>query len=129
MDLKYVPIERKVILASYMRSGSSITGKILEQNQDTFYVFEPLLSNTLVKTIRMRISSLEPLLEKYPELKIIHLIRDPRAIVLSKSNLAPKRNGDEVLSREIEKASTLCKDMLNDLEASERLVKKYPEQS
>ncbi|KAK6165539.1 hypothetical protein SNE40_022450 [Patella caerulea] len=218
MELKYVPIERKVIVASYMRSGSSITGKILEQNQDTFYVFEPLLAiqilrkyyvpamfmdgpirflrkdddsmertiesylncdlrninlasltqyhmdksrttedfyscshtttrrlwekncflpflniclskkNTLVKTIRMRVSLLEPLLEKYPELKIVHLIRDPRAIALSKSNLAPKRNGSDVISREIEKTSVLCKDMLKDLEASERLVQKYPEQ-
>ena len=31
-----------VILLGYMRSGSSLTGDILQQNSDVFYVYEPL---------------------------------------------------------------------------------------
>ncbi|XP_045165005.2 carbohydrate sulfotransferase 6-like [Mercenaria mercenaria] len=33
-----------VILLTYMRSGSSLTGDILQQPKDTFYLFEPLKS-------------------------------------------------------------------------------------
>jgi hypothetical protein len=31
-----------VIILTYMRSGSSVTGDILQQNNNVFYVFEPL---------------------------------------------------------------------------------------
>lgn len=30
------------MLLTYMRSGSSLTGDILQQPEDAFYVFEPL---------------------------------------------------------------------------------------
>ena len=31
-----------VIIVTYMRSGSSLTGEIMQQHPDAFYVFEPL---------------------------------------------------------------------------------------
>lgn len=31
-----------VLLATYMRSGSSLTGEILQQSSEAFYMFEPL---------------------------------------------------------------------------------------
>ncbi|XP_060603974.1 uncharacterized protein LOC132756848 [Ruditapes philippinarum] len=40
-----------VVLLTYMRSGSSLTGEILQQNEHVFYVFEPLrVLSHLVKT-------------------------------------------------------------------------------
>ncbi|KAL4225910.1 Carbohydrate sulfotransferase 1 [Mactra antiquata] len=45
-----------VILLTYMRSGSSLTGDILQKSPDTFYIFEPLRSadfaNREKKTVR-----------------------------------------------------------------------------
>jgi hypothetical protein len=31
-----------VVVVAYMRSGSTLTGNLIQQNPDTFYVFEPL---------------------------------------------------------------------------------------
>ena len=31
-----------VIILTYMRSGSSLTGEIMQQHPDSFYVYEPL---------------------------------------------------------------------------------------
>ncbi|XP_046572022.1 carbohydrate sulfotransferase 1-like [Haliotis rubra] len=42
---------RKVLILSYMRSGSTLTADIVQQQPDVFYVFEPLFS---VETIRGR---------------------------------------------------------------------------
>ena len=39
---KRKPQVTPVIILGYMRSGSSLTGDILQQNSDAFYVFEPL---------------------------------------------------------------------------------------
>ena len=32
----------KVILYTYMRSGSTLTGELFNQDEDTFYLFEPV---------------------------------------------------------------------------------------
>ncbi|XP_076455611.1 carbohydrate sulfotransferase 1-like [Babylonia areolata] len=37
-------IQAKVIIVTYMRSGSSFTGDLFSHNRKTFYVFEPLWS-------------------------------------------------------------------------------------
>ena len=39
---KHQPVVTPVIILGYMRSGSSLTGDILQQNSQVFYVFEPL---------------------------------------------------------------------------------------
>ena len=36
-----------VIILTYMRSGSSLTGEIMQQHPDAFYVFEPLRMLTI----------------------------------------------------------------------------------
>ncbi len=41
---------RKIIILSYMRSGSTLTADIIQQHSRVFYVFEPLYS--LEKIIR-----------------------------------------------------------------------------
>ena len=34
----------KVVLMTYFRGGSTFLGELLNQNQDAFYMFEPLLT-------------------------------------------------------------------------------------
>ncbi|XP_046576734.1 carbohydrate sulfotransferase 4-like [Haliotis rubra] len=155
-----------VVVLTYMRSGSSFTGDIIQMNPEVFYVFEPLLHHarrtnqssldalkysktcestlenflvcnmtesdtytqqrsqmrlsldtmnyyfctleqgpnsegcfhllekaclrsrvSCVKTIRYSMKNMTHLMEKHGNMKIIHLIRDPRATLLSQHKL------------------------------------------
>ncbi|ESO98928.1 hypothetical protein LOTGIDRAFT_231254 [Lottia gigantea] len=207
----------KVIIAAYMRSGSSITARILEENPDTFYVFEPLLTvatmrkyfltavysdqpmqimrrgddnmekildsflncnlheinletlaqfhmdkssstrefyycshttrasrwrpdcfypllgaclskkYSVIKTIRMKIASLENLLVKDPLIKLVHLIRDPRAVAASQiTSWSVKSINQNRIDAEMKQTVTLCRTMLENIRASEILFQKFP---
>ena len=39
-----------VVIVTYMRSGSSLTGDILQQSPDVFYVYEPLQAFNIFNT-------------------------------------------------------------------------------
>ncbi|CAC5421279.1 CHST1 [Mytilus coruscus] len=205
-----------IIILTYMRSGSSLVGDILQQSKDVFYLFEPLRlpqfklrkqqpyysldgnerlynsfldagrdiirnwttcslfglpnvtwsdgflskskkaklygackifeSNMLpenetiyscvnmlkqvclqtkyvvLKIIRLPVDQLEPLMEEFPSMKIIHLIRDPRATVLSQMKF-----GVITLKSFVTNVIDFCSRIYRDLVTIDILSNKYPE--
>ena len=78
----------------------------------------------IIKTIRMSMELVLTLLNFIPHLKVIHLVRDPRAITNSRTH-----SGNMRMSRETELHSkSLCKEMHSDLNFTQILVAKYPTQ-
>ncbi|XP_053408734.1 carbohydrate sulfotransferase 3-like isoform X4 [Mercenaria mercenaria] len=77
----------------------------------------------IIKTIRLEFSSVKHLLEELPNLKIVHLVRDPRATLLSQSRFGACksiRGGWQGC------ANRHCKRLENDVLEVEGLIKKYP---
>ncbi|XP_041372030.1 carbohydrate sulfotransferase 1-like isoform X3 [Gigantopelta aegis] len=195
-----------VIILTYMRSGSSLTGDIIQQSPDVFYVYEPLhsvnklrsssmlalylskkteirpsLSDTIehflscdlenvdlytlnqfhlknsrstgtylvcvrgangigemltcltslvktcaaakvtvLKTIRMPMLEVSALLQKYPQLKVVHLVRDPRGTLLSQT-----RVGNFKWSMLHEVAPELCRKISLDLRISQNISDQF----
>lgn len=83
----------------------------------------------IIKTIRTRFSNVKQLLEILPDLKIIHVIRDPRATLFSQSLLqlhshvqicSENNNGRARCS------GRLCERLSSDLQEKELLAKMFP---
>ena len=90
-------------------------------------------NHRVIKSLRMTLDNLTPLLKANPRLKVVHLFRDPRAIFNSRigtmyvpiKNLYPL---DENKLLHIRSAiKTTCERHLIDLEASEMLRNVYPD--
>ena len=84
------------------------------------------------KTVRATMASMEPLLKKLPNFRIIHLIRDPRGVVLSRMKHGDQSvlakyslNGgkSEILKRE---AQLYCRTVVRDLKVRRQLEELYP---
>ena len=85
------------------------------------------------KTVRATMASMEPLLKNLPNSRVIHLIRDPRGVVLSRYKVGRIFMGrysvrgvsriDEVLRRE---SQLYCRTVVNDVKIRRRLEKLYP---
>ena len=77
----------------------------------------------IMKTIRLPIKAISQFLEDIPGLKIIHLIRDPRATLMSQSifGFCSVLNGGFYGC-----ANRLCTKLENDILQTERLSRKYP---
>ncbi|XP_041365172.1 carbohydrate sulfotransferase 1-like isoform X2 [Gigantopelta aegis] len=212
---------RQTLIVSYMRSGSTLTGDILQQHRDVFYVFEPLFTvdrlvkyylpavyldkpsrlkrleasplvstiedvlrckfadmdvltlhqhhmdkshstrdylkcaqnstllhfhkmclsdlvsrclgskHVVVKSIRMDMSMTGQLLKQLPNLKVIHLIRDPRATILSRVQLGLAQMkilnlNIDVMKQQAQKSPQHCDQVKNDLDEAYRLRKEFP---
>ncbi|XP_048238964.1 carbohydrate sulfotransferase 1-like [Haliotis rufescens] len=210
---------RKVLILSYMRSGSTLTADIVQQHPDVFYVFEPLFSvenirraylapvyldrpsrllsskseyatkvdilkailscsltsvdlqtlhqhhmdkskttvkynqcihnttirdfeskclNTLIdkcrgseisliKTIRVKMEATEELLHLNKDLKVILLIRDPRATLMSRIRLAQLSwRKFDVVQHHVKVSFSHCGLVLRDVRDAVRLSKRYP---
>lgn len=83
-----------------------------------------------VKLVRGTMDSMESLLESLPNLRIIHLVRDPRAVVLSRKRFDSSARGiysnlknSELLSRE---ALLYCNTVVRDVLKRQELELKYP---
>ena len=77
----------------------------------------------VMKTIRISMRAISHLMEEFPELKIIHLIRDARATLMSQSTFGmcgPGHGGYEGCS------NRFCTRLENDILESENLQRKYP---
>ena len=75
----------------------------------------------VIKTIRLSMRAISQLMEEFPELKIIHLIRDARATLMSQSGFErcrPGHGGYEGSS------NRFCTRLENDILESEVLQKK-----
>ncbi|XP_064613360.1 uncharacterized protein LOC135477136 [Liolophura sinensis] len=199
---------KKVIILSYMRSGTSLMGKLFDENDEALYIFEPMWylcivavpgfrqiqflngtkwhpppscssiglrevesyltcdvreittgslsqfwmqnarrTNTFyrcglkpdcieafaadckqaplraVKVINLRVDHVTGLLDKYSNLRIIHLVRDPRGMIQSRIPMKEYYYYSPTIT-----ASSLCGDMLRDVRAFHRLSRLYPQQ-
>lgn len=82
------------------------------------------------KVVRLTVDNLEVVLKNVPWLKVIHLLRDPRAVINSRItttwySLKDAKDGSKVeLSRD---ADDLCQRMTYDLKASADIKRKYPD--
>ena len=75
------------------------------------------------KTIRMSMEHVQHMMEVDPQIKVIHLLRDPRAILRSQVNFRAKLGNEwETL------ATRLCSRLLKDVSIRETLEQKYPGQ-
>ena len=84
---------------------------------------EPCLNRRFraAKVLRMPMCIIEDLLNIFPNLKIIHQVRDPRAIIQSRSK------GSMLSFVDIGKeAKYLCQKMMSNIRALQYLNKKYP---
>lgn len=93
---------------------------ILKQDCQTF----PII---LTKVLRLSTDAMEPLLTDDPCLKIIQLIRDPRAILFSRlEHTRWYPLGKKYNTTIFENAKSLCQKMSTDFHAGLQLSKKYP---
>ena len=74
----------------------------------------------LIKTIRLSMVHVYSLLEKYPRLKIVHLIRDPRATLRSQAKF-----GGVHWATIQESAAKLCNKITEDLTVSQTISKQF----
>ena len=87
----------------------------------------------IAKTVRASMASMEPLLESIPNFRVIHLIRDPRPVALSRINYPERmvvslsamkaKNDNFTIVRE---AEMYCKIVVDDIRAKQLLEQKYP---
>ena len=71
------------------------------------------------KTVRMRMSTVERVLLRDPEVKVIHLFRDPRGVVLSRSKSMESE-------RMLKEGRELCRKMRQDIVEREALEQRFP---
>ncbi|OWF54671.1 Carbohydrate sulfotransferase 3 [Mizuhopecten yessoensis] len=81
-------------------------------------------NHVIIKTIRMTMASMEDMLVKHPRLKIVHLIRDPRATVRSQKTLGEFR--DDKHENVTEKIISFCKRVLRDVLDREDFQRRFP---
>ena len=76
------------------------------------------------KILRSHLDFTEELMKDFPNLKVVHLLRDPRAILNS------RRKSDLQVAYKssiIEEAKYLCQNMLHDMQLYKQLKHKYPD--
>uniref|UniRef100_T1J648 Sulfotransferase domain-containing protein n=1 Tax=Strigamia maritima TaxID=126957 RepID=T1J648_STRMM len=139
--------KKQIMILAYWRSGSTFFGEILNHHPRTFYHYKPLhpvvghslvnktmediavkllsdllnCSYPLIKVTRLTLESTMQLLDQYPELKIIFLIRDPRGIMSSRMKLDWCRASRSCIDPEI-----LCSSMRQSIASMKVMNIRYP---
>ena len=80
----------------------------------------------VLKTVRISMPVIERLILKMPQLKVIHYMRDPRSLALSRLKHASFR-GIYAEKSLVKTAELYCQDALNDVELRKQLQNKYPD--
>ncbi len=80
------------------------------------------------KTVRSSMYSMGYLLEREQNLRVIHLIRDPRAVVLSRRNFDSSGRSHYAGGSMIREAEVYCRDVVRDVRHRKELEKRYPGQ-
>ena len=78
-----------------------------------------------VKTVRLRMVHVEELLKRDPDLKVIHVLRDPRAVVRSRGGHESFRSLFSASYR-LREAGIFCRQMYEDIVLKNELDIKYP---
>ena len=84
------------------------------------------MTNIVTKVLRMSLMAAETLLEKIPDLKLIHLLRDPRAVHNSRMTAkfyAQHMGSPSIMETDIR---TSCDRIRRDIRYGRYLMKKYP---
>ncbi|XP_047737792.1 uncharacterized protein LOC125178338 [Hyalella azteca] len=124
----FIPsIERKVnakivLLWTQVRSGSSFSVDLLSSIPQTFTTSEPRSSNHLLKVVTLNLSVALEIIEnnRNLDIRIIHLVRDPRGIIQSSHYLQ--------FDNFPHSAEFFCARLRSDMEAGNwRLIYTFPE--
>lgn len=83
-------------------------------------------AHRVTKTLRFSVDILGQLLSERADLKVIHLVRDPRAILNSRKETGWYGEQTKDVSF-VEKATSLCNKMMYDFKEGEKLLKKFPD--
>eukprot|EP00914_Ancora_sagittata_P000875 GHVO01002308.1.p1 GENE.GHVO01002308.1~~GHVO01002308.1.p1 ORF type:complete len:409 (-),score=15.48 GHVO01002308.1:104-1330(-) len=79
----------------------------------------------VMKSVRTSMESVSLLLEALPRLRVIHLVRDPRGVVLSRMKHASFR-GTASNGSLTNEAKYFCRDVARELKLRKKLEKQYP---
>lgn len=79
-----------------------------------------------VKTVRATMASMEELLQSGPNFRVIHLIRDPRAVVLSRREFDNSGRGKYSMGDMVKEAKLYCRTVVNDVKVRRKLERLYP---
>lgn len=84
----------------------------------------------VIKLVRASMESMGPLFDAFPNFRVVHLVRDPRAVALSRKNFDSSARGlytesdkSNVLVRE---ATLYCNTVVRDVKIRQQLEKRYP---
>ena len=83
----------------------------------------------VMKTVRATMESMEPLIQALPNFRVIHLVRDPRSVTLSRRHFKGyvlgmfSGNDTYTLTKE---AKLFCNTVIRDIKVRQELEKKYP---
>ena len=78
------------------------------------------------KTVRARMESMGHLLAEDPNVRVFHLIRDPRAVVLSRRNFDSSARSHYAGGSLVREAEVYCRGVVRDVRERHIIEKKYP---
>lgn len=78
------------------------------------------------KTVRATMDVVETLLERNPNLRVIHLIRDPRAVMVSRSEFYDTGRSMYAQGDIAKEAKVFCQSIVEDIRKRKELEKKFP---
>lgn len=79
----------------------------------------------VMKSVRTSMKSVSLLMQALPSLRVIHLVRDPRGVVLSRMR-QPSFRGTASNGSLTEEAKFFCRDVARELKLRKKLEKQYP---
>lgn len=106
------------------------TSKALELIQPCIQHYEKACQMSrlrVIKEVWMDLRHVLLLIRRDPDLKVIHLVRDPRGILLSRKNLGPTKKGKKRPPVYKQHAEHLCTNMDRDLRIFEQITKEFPD--